>query len=130
VRYFDDAPETELDCSETTDAEHHGRIEVRRHAVSQNVGFLNSHRRYPGEPRFPGLKAIARLEAEVERDGKTRRERRYYLCSMRLHLPTLCAATGTSKSPALGARRGLGTSAACAPATGRTTWPPSGTWRG
>ena len=83
VQYFDDAPPAELDCCETIDGEH-GRIEVRRHAVSHQVSFLNSDHRFPGEPRFPGLKAIARVEAEVERDGKTTHERRYYLCSMPL----------------------------------------------
>ena len=81
ARYFDDAPAGELDCLETIDGDH-GRIEVRRHAVSHAVEFLSSDRRFPGEPRFPGLKAIARVEAEVERDGKISRERRYYLCSM------------------------------------------------
>lgn len=83
ARYFDDAPATELDCCETIDGEH-GRIEVRRHAVSHAVSFLNTDRRFPGEPRFPGLKAIARVAAEVERDGKTSHEQRYYLCSLPL----------------------------------------------
>jgi len=37
------------------------------------VTFLATDRRFPGEPRFPGLQAIAMVEAEVERDGKTSR---------------------------------------------------------
>lgn len=82
-RYFDDAPDGALDRFETTDGEH-GRIEVRRHAVSHDVDWLLTDRRFPGEPRFPGLKAIAMVEAEVERDGRTSRERRYYLCSTAL----------------------------------------------
>ena len=34
-----------------------------------------------GEPRFPDLAAIAMVEAEVERSGKTTLARRYYLSS-------------------------------------------------
>ncbi len=78
--YFADAKDADLDWFETTDGEH-ARIEVRRHAVSRDVEWLSSDRRFPGEPRFPGLKAIAMVEAEVERDGKTSRERRYFLSS-------------------------------------------------
>ena len=35
-------------------------------------------------PRFPGLRAIAVVEAEAERNGRTSRERRCYLSSMPL----------------------------------------------
>jgi len=82
-RFFDDAKPGQLLRHDTTDGDH-GRIEQRRHAVSHRVDWLNADRRYPGEPRFPGLAAIARVEAEVERNGKTSRERRYYLCSAKL----------------------------------------------
>jgi predicted transposase YbfD/YdcC len=68
---------------ETTDGDH-GRIEVRRHWVSHDVDWLTTARRFPGEPRFPGLGAIAVVEAEVERNGATSLERRYYLSSMPL----------------------------------------------
>lgn len=79
-RYFKDAPDGDLDRFETTDGDH-GRIEIRRHAVSRDVAWLASDRRFPGEPRFPGLAAIAMVEAEVERHGTTSRERRYFLSS-------------------------------------------------
>ena len=68
---------------ETTDGDH-GRIVVRRHAVSHDVTWLTTARRFPGEPRFAGLRAIAVVEAEVERNGATSLERRYYLSSMTL----------------------------------------------
>jgi predicted transposase YbfD/YdcC len=58
ARYFDDTPATELDTLVTTCGDH-GRIEIRRHAVSHDVAWLGGHRRFPGEPRFPGLAAIA-----------------------------------------------------------------------
>jgi predicted transposase YbfD/YdcC len=59
----------------------HGRIEQRRHFVAREIDWLTTDRRFPGEPRFPGLQAIAMVEAEVQRDGKASRERRYYLSS-------------------------------------------------
>ena len=51
-RYVADAAPDALDRCETTDGDH-GRIEVRRHAVSQAVDFLDTDRRFPGEPQFP-----------------------------------------------------------------------------
>ena len=83
ARAFDDPATTGLLVHDTTDGDH-GRIEQRHHAVSHDVAFLDTDRRFPGEPRFPGLKAIAMVETEVERAGKTSRERRFYLSSLRL----------------------------------------------
>lgn len=82
-RYLDDKAAMIQSRFETTDADH-GRVEIRRHIVSHEVGWLTTNRRFPGEPRFPGLRAIAMVEAEVERDGSTSLERRYYLSSMPL----------------------------------------------
>jgi len=83
ARYFEDAASARLDDLQTTDGDH-GRIEVRRHFVSHDVDWLTTERRFPGEPRFPGLKAIAMVEAQVERAGQTSRERRYFLSSLPL----------------------------------------------
>ena len=80
ARCFQGGPPGALDRHETTDGDH-GRIEVRRHAVSCDVAWLATDRRHPGEPRFPGLKTIAMVEAEVERAGQTSIARRYYLSS-------------------------------------------------
>ena len=75
--YFRDAADNAETC-ETVDADH-GRIETRRHAVSRDVDWLRADRAAPGEPRFPGLKAIARVEAKVENGGgRTTLARRYY----------------------------------------------------
>ena len=62
----------------------HGRIETRRHFVSHDVGWLASNRHFPGEPRFPGLKAIAMIEAitEDKASGATTTAKRYYISSM------------------------------------------------
>ncbi len=79
--YFRDP--TDPDVHQTVDADH-GRIETRRHVVSRDVDWLRADRAAPGEPRFPGLKAIACVEAEVESGDRTTVSRRYYLCSAAL----------------------------------------------
>lgn len=78
-------PSANLDIQhhQTVDADH-GRIETRKHAICHEVDWLFSARRYPGEFRFPGLKAIGMVESETERNGSIERERRYYLCSTAL----------------------------------------------
>ncbi|MFN7598211.1 MAG: ISAs1 family transposase [Cereibacter sp.] len=92
VALFFDAPEQRSQAPfETTDADH-GRIETRRHWVSHEVAWLNGDRRAPGEPRFPGLKAIAMVEAEVEREGKTTLARRFFLSSLPLDAALLARA--------------------------------------
>lgn len=91
ARYFADAPAAVLDRLETTDGDH-GRIEIRRHAVTRDIAWLATDRRHPGEPRFPGLAAVAMVEAEVERNGKTSIARRYYLSSAQLDAATFARA--------------------------------------
>jgi predicted transposase YbfD/YdcC len=82
--FFDRAPAGSLDTHQTVDADH-GRIETRRHAVSCEVGWwLTTDRRFPGQPRFPALAAIAMVEAEAERGGRLTKARRYYLTSAEL----------------------------------------------
>lgn len=84
VAFFADPPPDMLpEPVETTDNDH-GRVEIRRHTVCHDVGWLFSDRRYPDEPRFPGLAMIGMVETIVERDGKRQNERRYYLSSMKL----------------------------------------------
>ncbi len=78
--YFATTDVALLDRFETTDGDH-GRIEQRRHVVSRDIAWLTTDRRFPGEPRFPGLEAIAMVQTEVERGRHTSRERRYYLSS-------------------------------------------------
>lgn len=80
--FFDDPPAGAIESHTTTDADH-GRIETRRHAVTHAVDWLFSERRYAGEPVMPGLVTLGRVEAEVERDGRTTRSIRYYLSSAR-----------------------------------------------
>ena len=84
VALFFDSPEASaLPVHQTTDADH-GRLEIRRRRVSPDVAWLNGDRAAPGEQRFPGLKAIAMVEAITERDHKTTTTRRFFLSSLPL----------------------------------------------
>jgi hypothetical protein len=47
-----------------------GRIETRCHTVCHKVDRMTADRHYPGEPVFPDLAMIGRIETEVERNGK------------------------------------------------------------
>src|SRR3954452_23834165 len=79
-RFFADAPPASLDVYRDID-KGHGRIEERRCAVASDIGWLEGHRRFPGEYRFPKLAAVAMLEATVELKDRCHRERRYYIAS-------------------------------------------------
>jgi predicted transposase YbfD/YdcC len=90
--FFADPPEGMLqDSFETVDSDH-GRLEIRRYSTCHEVEWLFSERRYPGEPRFPHLVMLGMVETTVERDGKTQRERRYYLSSAKLQAETFAQA--------------------------------------
>jgi predicted transposase YbfD/YdcC len=90
-RFFADPVASPVERHTTTDADH-GRIEVRRHAVSADVAWLSVDRRSPGEPALPGLAMIGMVEAEVEQGGRTSLTRRYYLSSAALGAPRFAAA--------------------------------------
>jgi predicted transposase YbfD/YdcC len=90
VRYFDD-PLAVTQAHVEVD-KGHGRIETRRCVVSQEVDWLGTDRRHPGEPRFPGLRAIAMVESHVEQAGKLSLTRRYYISSAALDAPRCAGA--------------------------------------
>jgi predicted transposase YbfD/YdcC len=90
-RFFADAPRDAVATLQTTDGDH-GRLEIRKHTVCHDVGWLFSDRRYAGEVAFPGLAMIGMIESEVERNGKLERAHRYYLCSTRLDAATFARA--------------------------------------
>jgi len=77
VKLFLDDPAVALETADTTDGEH-GRIEVRRAALSTDIAFLQeSH-------AWPGLKAIGKVTAMRETKDKTSQETRYFLMSQAL----------------------------------------------
>jgi predicted transposase YbfD/YdcC len=74
VRRFLDDPQTELARAIDTD-KGHGRIETRTAALTGDIAWLQeSH-------AWPGLKAIGKITASRESDGKTTIETRCYLLS-------------------------------------------------
>lgn len=83
ARFFEAAGADSLDTHETTDHDH-GRLEIRRHAVCHEIGFLLSDRRFPGEWHFKDLGMIAMVERQSERNGKRSCERGFYLSSAKL----------------------------------------------
>jgi predicted transposase YbfD/YdcC len=94
--FFDTPEQRSLAPFETTDADR-GRVETRRHWVSHDVAWLNGDRRAPGEPRFPGLGAIAMAGACAERGGKTTIARRFFLSSLPLDAPLPARAVRTHR---------------------------------
>lgn len=91
VRFFADPGTSIADTHETLDNDH-GRLERRRASVCHDVTWMTSDRRYPDEPHMPHLAMIGMVETQVERAGKTERERRYYLSSAKLDARTFAAA--------------------------------------
>jgi len=129
-RYLDDPAARVHSRFETTDADH-GRIEVRRHLVSHDVDWLTgafpkSHVLQACAPS-PSLTPRSSAMAAPASNGAT-------ICppcrSTPRCSPTPCAATGTSRTGCTGCSMSsfTRTSAACDPAPGRKTWPPSGIW--
>ena len=82
-RFFDHAPPAALDTVVDLD-KGHGRIEDRRVFVSRNIDWLITDRRFPGEPRFPAIAAIAKVETRTELRDRCRRETRFFISSRAL----------------------------------------------
>ena len=73
----------------------HGRLEVRRHWVSHDLGWLSSDWRFAGEPAIhDSLASLALVKAQVTRDAKTTKNRRYYLASAQRSLERFAQAVG------------------------------------
>ncbi len=78
--FLDDAPAERLSIDQAVD-KGHGRVEERRVLVSTEVDWLDGDRRFPGEYRFPGLAAIARVETTIFEKGRESRQARHYVSS-------------------------------------------------
>ena len=78
VRLLLDDPQAPPDDLATTTDGDHGRIETRRAAIAHDVAWLaETH-------AFPGLKAIGKVTATREKDGRATTATRYYLLSQPL----------------------------------------------
>lgn len=74
--FFEDKDLIEvLESYEETDGGH-GRIEVRKCTVSDDIDWLKSR-----HPKWENLRSIAMIESEREVGGKTTKEKRYYISS-------------------------------------------------
>ena len=83
ARYFADPATTDLKSWEVVDKDH-GRIETRSYAVTHQVDWLTSDRRYPGEPRFHALRCLVRTTTRTEWRGTVTEETRYFISSASL----------------------------------------------
>jgi predicted transposase YbfD/YdcC len=91
VKYFKTAPPEEIVSVKTTEKDH-GRIETRRYVASANVDWIASHRSYPDEPRFPGIRTLVQVHSTTEQAGKTTHEVRTYISSLPLDIDKIAAA--------------------------------------
>ena len=91
VEYFRAAPPDEI-VSAATLEKGHGRIETRRYVASANVNWIASDRRYPGEPRFPGIATLIQVHSTTEQADKTACETRTYISSLPLDINKIAAA--------------------------------------
>ena len=89
--YFRTAPASDT-VSTTTLEKGHGRIETRHYRASANVGWIASDRRYPGEPRFPGIKTLVQVHRTTEQAGQISCETSVYLASMPLDIDPIAGA--------------------------------------
>jgi predicted transposase YbfD/YdcC len=74
VRTFLDDPETKTDRNVHVDGGH-GRVETRESTVSTDIGWLEETH------QWPGLKAVCKITAVREIDGRATRQDRYFLLS-------------------------------------------------
>ncbi len=79
-RFFAQAAPETLDIDRDLD-KGHGRIEDRRVFVSHDVGWLITDRRFPGEPRFPAIAAMIKIESRTELSDRCRSESRFFISS-------------------------------------------------
>ncbi len=105
VRRFLDDPQTPLACATDTD-KGHGRIETRTAALTTDIAWLQENH------DWPDLKAIGKITASREIDGKTSVETRCYLLSSAVTPERFNAIVrshwGHREPAALGPRRGHG----------------------
>lgn len=81
--YFDGTSVDKVDAITQVD-KGHGRIETRRHVVSQRVDWMSGRKRYPDKLRFNGLATIATVMTRIETTGDVKIERRCYVSSRAL----------------------------------------------
>lgn len=88
--YFRTAPQAEL-VTKTTVEKGHGRIETRTFTASNDIDWIGSDRSYPGQPRFKGIKTIAKVLNRTEYSDRCSFDTRLYICSAALDIERIAA---------------------------------------
>jgi predicted transposase YbfD/YdcC len=83
VRYFADPAAARLATVEVVEKDH-GRVEVRRYTVTDEVDWLTGDRRFPHEPRFPELRSLVKTTTTTRWRGKVSEDTRYFISSAAL----------------------------------------------
>ena len=78
--FFKHATPATLDAHADTD-KGHGRIETRIASTATEADWLTGQRRYPGEPRLPGIKTVVRILTRTELRDRCRTETRTFISS-------------------------------------------------
>src|ERR1700738_3412417 len=76
--YFRTAPTAKL-VSKTTVEKGHGRIETRLYIASDEVDWIASDRKYPGEPRFTNIKTVVKVDSRTEYSDRSSTDTRFYI---------------------------------------------------
>lgn len=91
VDYFRTAPAAEL-VNKTTVEKGHGRIETRTYSASKVTDWIGSARSYPGQPRFPAIKAIVKVDTRTEHADRSSFDTRTYISSAPLDIERISKA--------------------------------------
>jgi len=88
TEYFRTAPQSEC-VTKTTVEKGHGRIETRLYSASGVVGWINSDRSYPGQPKFNHIKTLVRVVNRTEFKDRCTLDERLYISSAPLDIERL-----------------------------------------
>jgi predicted transposase YbfD/YdcC len=88
--YFRSAPAAET-VTKTTIEKGHGRIETRTYTASSVVDWIDGNRSYPGQPRFPNIKTIVKLDTRTEYADRCSFDTHHYLCSVPLDIERIAS---------------------------------------
>jgi predicted transposase YbfD/YdcC len=91
ANYFRTAPAAET-VTKTTIEKGHGRIENRTYTASSVVDWIAADRSYPGQPRFPAIKTIVKLQARTEYADRCTFDTHHYISSAPLDIERIATA--------------------------------------
>jgi predicted transposase YbfD/YdcC len=92
TEYFRTAPNDEVIRKETVE-KGHGRIETRIFTASNVIDWMESDKKYPGQPKFKHIKTILKVVNKTEFKDRCTCEERLYISSAPLDIERLAYAS-------------------------------------